>query len=69
MKDYGNLVSGCHDISDGGLLLALAELCISNKKRYENKTTKEYKKTQRMVFGEDQSRYLLVLNNVDDLKE
>jgi len=69
LKDYGNLVSGCHDISDGGLLLALAELCISNKKGMKIKIPKNTKKLKEWFFGEDQSRYLLVLRNVDDLKK
>ena len=68
LKDYGNLVTGCHDISDGGLLLALAELCISNKKGMKIKLPKNTKKLKEWFFGEDQSRYLLVLNSVDDLK-
>ena len=29
------LLIGCHDISEGGIALALAELCIANKKGIE----------------------------------
>ena len=54
------LLIGCHDISEGGIALALAELCIANKKGIE--ITLKKKNPEKFLFGEDQSRYLLIIN-------
>ena len=54
------LLIGCHDVSEGGIALALAELCIANKKGIEITLKKKIPKN--FLFGEDQSRYLLVIN-------
>ena len=59
------LLIGCHDISEGGIALALAELCIANKKGIEITLKKESRK---ISFGEDQSRYLLIINKKKNLK-
>ena len=51
-----SIISACHDISDGGLILALAEMCIlSNLGCDLTKTSKNHN----FLFSEDQSRYLI----------
>ena len=53
------LISSAHDISSGGLILALVEMCLPTK--YGLKIEKPKKLTNLMehYFGEDQGRYLL----------
>jgi phosphoribosylformylglycinamidine synthase II len=55
----GNLIASAHDISAGGSILALAEMCLSS--RYGLKIEKPTKLSNLMehYFGEDQGRYLL----------
>jgi len=59
-------INACHDISDGGLLVALFEMCsekfgcdvdISDLK------TAEQMNENQILFGEDQSRYLVSLDS------
>ena len=55
-------IIGCHDISEGGLGLALAELCIFNKIGIKINIPKKFTQTpEKWIFGEDQSRYLLIV--------
>ena len=56
-----NILIGCHDISEGGVALAIAELCLANKKGIEVELKKKLS-PEKFLFGEDQSRYLLVIN-------
>jgi len=53
------LVSSVHDISSGGILVALSEMCISNKIGAVIKVSKSNIKPHEYLFGEDQSRYIL----------
>ena len=53
------LVSSIHDISSGGILVALSEMCISNKIGAVIKVSKNNIKPHEYLFGEDQSRYIL----------
>ena len=46
-------------ISSGGILLALAEMCISGKIGAKIKVPKDKTDLHRYLFGEDQSRYLI----------
>ena len=48
-------MSSCHDISDGGLLVSLTEMCLAS-----NIGFKFIKKdnSHQFLFGEDQGRYL-----------
>ena len=50
-------------------MLALAELCIKNKKGIRVKLPKNKNKETEWFFGEDQSRYLVILNNAVELKK
>ena len=56
------IIIGCHDISEGGIALAIAELCLANKKGIEVQIKKKIS-PEKFLFGEDQSRYLIVIND------
>jgi len=49
-------VNACHDLSDGGLLVAIAEMALAGK-RGVDLTLKD--STPALLFGEDQARYLV----------
>ena len=57
------IIDGCHDISEGGVALALAELCIANNLGMKIKFLNNKKQPEKFLFGEDQSRYILIINN------
>jgi len=56
------LISSAHDISSGGILVALTEMCISGKIGANIKVPRENIGKHEYLFGEDQSRYLLEIN-------
>jgi phosphoribosylformylglycinamidine synthase len=71
-KKNGNFVSSlieakkinaCHDISDGGLYVALAEMAISSKIGADIKVTSTNLIAE--LFGEDQARYIITCANAD----
>ncbi len=67
IKKHHSVVSGCHDLSDGGLILALAELVLKNKKGIKVKIPKNVKKIKEWFFCEDQSRYIIIVKNEKEL--
>ena len=69
IRKYSKIITGCHDISDGGLIISLAELCIQNEKGIKIFIPRKIKKQKEWLFCEDQSRYLLIVNNDNILKE
>lgn len=64
MLSAQKLISACHDISDGGLLLALAEMAVAGNIGAEL-LIKEDSATY--WFGEDQARYIVTTDNVGDI--
>ena len=54
-------VSACHDLSDGGLVLALAEMAMAGKTGVVIETLPETIPAHAFLFGEDQARYLIVI--------
>jgi phosphoribosylformylglycinamidine synthase len=59
-----NLVKAVHDPSKGGIAIAISELCMTNKigcKVFLNKIPGEKLSTDRKIFSESHSRYLLVV--------
>ncbi len=52
--------TACHDISDGGLAVALAEMCMSSKLGAEIECITMT--PHAALFGEDQSRYIMSVN-------
>ena len=62
------IIDCCHDISDGGMLVAAAEICLASKCgcRLELPAGPD---TETVAFGEDQARYLVAIaaERVNDL--
>jgi len=56
---HKKLVDSVHDVSAGGILLSLAEMCISGKIGAKIKMPKNNIGQHEYLFGEDQSRYLI----------
>ena len=54
-----NQVAACHDLSDGGLLVAIAEMALAGN----TGATLIPEKDQTFWFGEDQARYLLAVHD------
>jgi phosphoribosylformylglycinamidine synthase II len=55
----GEIVNACHDLSDGGLLVALAEMALAGKRGFDITTPDEAPALHAFLFGEDQGRYIL----------
>ncbi|MEM9263222.1 MAG: AIR synthase-related protein, partial [Pseudomonadota bacterium] len=55
------LITACHDVADGGLLVAAAEMAISSGEGLELKTPVKQREAA-FWFGEDQSRYLIAVS-------
>ena len=53
------LVNSVHDISSGGILVALSEMCISSEIGAKIKVPHDKINLHEYLFGEDQSRYLI----------
>ena len=56
------LVTSVHDISAGGLIVALSEMCMAGNIGAKIKIPNASIDSHRYFFGEDQSRYLLEIN-------
>jgi len=61
------LVTVCHDLSDGGLLVALAEMALAGGIGAEL-TLPSAQLTTGFLFGEDQARYLLSTRRTEDIQ-
>ena len=55
----GGHVSACHDVSDGGLLVAIAEMALSGNVGAEIAVPEEARLPLDWLFGEDQGRYIV----------
>ena len=56
------LLNSVHDISSGGILVALSEMCISGKIGAKIKVPQNNISSHEYLFGEDQGRYLIEIN-------
>jgi phosphoribosylformylglycinamidine synthase II len=54
-------VTACHDLSDGGLALALAEMAMSATKGMNVSLVDQRGATHALLFGEDQARYVVAV--------
>ena len=61
-----NFIKSAHDVSLGGIITALAKMCIKGKKGATIKKTKYLINQFEYLFGEDQGRYIVEINK-DDL--
>ncbi len=63
-----NLIKSAHDISLGGILTAIAKMCIKGDKGIKLKRSKNLINEIEYFFSEDQGRYIIEINP-KDLKE
>ena len=60
------LVSAVHDVSDGGLLVALTEMALAGDRGARlDRTTLDVPGLTGLLFGEDQGRYIVTTSNSD----
>ncbi|MDE1158552.1 MAG: phosphoribosylformylglycinamidine synthase subunit PurL [Neorhizobium sp.] len=57
----GGQATACHDISSGGLLLALAEMAMANGRGMTVSIADQRGPAHAILFGEDQARYVLAV--------
>ncbi len=57
----GRLIAACHDVSDGGLLVALAEMCLPHEIGATVRFLSDLP-LHAYAFGEDQARYLIAVS-------
>jgi phosphoribosylformylglycinamidine synthase len=60
-------ISACHDISDGGLLIAVAEMALAGDMGAEIAVPADAPNPPRWLFGEDQARYLVEAASPDTI--
>jgi len=66
-----NLTLAVHDISSGGIALAIAEMCMKGNIGAKITTGKIAEERIKFLFGEDQSRYIIEVNknNIESVKK
>tara|TARA_Y100000590_G_scaffold34957_1_gene38027 strand:- start:1821 stop:4013 length:2193 start_codon:yes stop_codon:yes gene_type:complete len=57
-----NILNAVHDVSSGGIMLALLEMCISGEIGAKIKVSSNNFNPHEFFFGEDQSRYLIEIS-------
>ena len=65
----GHRVQACHDLSDGGLLVALAEMCLAGGTGACVKLPASDVAPHAYLYGEDQGRYLIATDDGPSLVE
>ncbi len=60
-----NLIKSAHDVSLGGIITAIAKMCIKGKKGMSIKKPKYLINEIEYLFAEDQGRYILEINKKD----
>ena len=63
-----NLVRSVHDVSAGGLIIALSEMCINSNLGIKIEKPKKLNNLFEYFYGEDQGRYLVEVEK-NDLKK
>ena len=66
-----NLILSCHDVSSGGILVALAEMSIASMLGLKINKPKKFSDLNEYFFSEDQGRYLLEIekNNLEKIEK
>ena len=66
-----NLIDACHDVSLGGILIAISKMCIKGKKGIKINPIKGLINKFEYFFGEDQGRYVIELSkkNLENTKQ
>ena len=55
----GSRIAACHDLSDGGLLVGVAEMCLAGGTGVTIKLPAGMAAPHAFLYGEDQGRYIL----------
>ena len=65
-----NLISSCHDVSSGGILISLAEMSMASMLGLKIIRPKKFNDLNEYFFAEDQSRYLIEIerDNLNKVK-
>ena len=65
------LIVSCHDVSLGGILIAVSKMCIKSNKGLKIKSIKGLTNKFEYFFGEDQARYIVEIpkKNIEKLHE
>ena len=66
-----NFIISCHDVSLGGILVAISKMCIKGNKGMKINPLKGLTNKYEYFFGEDQARYIVEvpIDNVNKVKE
>ena len=66
-----NLISSCHDVSSGGIIVALAEMSMASMLGLKIVKPKKFKDLNEYFYAEDQGRYLLEIerNNLKKIED
>ena len=66
-----NLISSCHDVSSGGIIVALAEMSMASMLGLKIAKPKKFKDLNEYFYAEDQGRYLLEIerNNLKKIED
>ena len=62
------MIKSAHDVSLGGILIAISKMCIKGNKGIKLKKPKFLVNEIEYFFGEDQGRYLIEINKKDYAK-
>jgi phosphoribosylformylglycinamidine synthase len=65
----GGRIAACHDLSDGGLLVGLAEMCLAGGTGANLKLPPDTALPHAFLYGEDQGRYLVATDDGGALLE
>ncbi|NDH63331.1 MAG: phosphoribosylformylglycinamidine synthase II, partial [Alphaproteobacteria bacterium] len=65
----GGHVAACHDLSDGGLLVGLAEMCLAGGTGAAMRLPADAGTPHAYLYGEDQGRYLVATDDGNALVE
>ena len=57
-----NIILSCHDISDGGMIISLLEMCFGNKRGADINIDSKLKLWQ-FLFSETQTRFIIEIDN------
>ena len=60
-----NLIKSAHDVSLGGIMTAVAKMCVKGKKGINIKKPKYLINEIEYFFAEDQGRYIIEINKKD----
>ena len=58
-------ILSCHDVSKGGILISLAEMCIAGNLGVNINMPKSLINLNKYFFGEDQGRYLIEIEETN----